>query len=85
MLAAHGIQLVADVRRLPGSKRYPHFNAGALADSLGAHAIRYQHFPELAGDGNHGPILATRPGATMRSAVMPITWKATSSRPASNG
>ncbi len=47
MLTAHGIKIVADVRRLPGSKRYPHFNAGALADSLGAHAIRYQHFPEL--------------------------------------
>ena len=48
-LQAHGIRLVADVRLLPGSKRYPHFNAEALAGSLGAHGIRYEHFRELGG------------------------------------
>ncbi len=48
-LQAHGIRLVADVRLLPGSKRYPHFNAEALASSLGAHGIRYEHFRELGG------------------------------------
>ena len=34
---------------LPGSKRYPQFNKEALADSLGAEGIRYEHFPELGG------------------------------------
>ena len=48
-LAAHDITLVADVRLLPGSKRYPHFNSDALADSLGSHGIRYAHFRELGG------------------------------------
>ena len=48
-LAAHGIKLVADVRLLPGSKRYPHFNSDALEQSLGAHGIRYVHFRELGG------------------------------------
>ena len=48
-LAAHGIKLVADVRLLPGSKRYPHFNSDALEQSLGAHGIRYEHFRELGG------------------------------------
>jgi uncharacterized protein (DUF488 family) len=48
-LAAHGIKLLADVRLLPGSKRFPHFNNDALAESLGAHGIRYEHFRELGG------------------------------------
>ena len=48
-LTAHGIQLVADVRLLPGSKRYPHFNSDALEQSLGGHGIRYAHFRELGG------------------------------------
>jgi uncharacterized protein (DUF488 family) len=41
--------LLADVRAFPGSKRYPQFNKDALAESLKAHGIRYEHFPELGG------------------------------------
>lgn len=48
-LDANAVKLIADVRLLPGSKRYPHFNAERLADSLGAHGIRYDYFPELGG------------------------------------
>jgi uncharacterized protein (DUF488 family) len=48
-LEANGIKLVVDVRRLPGSKRYPQFNKEALAQSLGERGIRYEHFPELGG------------------------------------
>lgn len=48
-LQAHGIKLVADVRLLPGSKRYPQFNKERLAKSLIDHAIGYEHFPELGG------------------------------------
>ena len=48
-LAAHGIKLLADVRLLPGSKRYPHFNSDALAGSLAAAGIGYEHFRELGG------------------------------------
>ena len=48
-LEANEIKLVVDVRLLPGSKRYPHFNKEALADSLGKNAICYEHFPELGG------------------------------------
>src|SRR5205809_1245370 len=43
------IKLLADVRTLPGSKRYPQFNKEALAESLSARGIRYEHFPELGG------------------------------------
>ena len=49
LLKANGIRLVADVRSLPGSKRYPQFNKETLAESLHAHGIRYEHFPELGG------------------------------------
>jgi len=48
-LQAHGIKVVADVRLLPGSKRYPQFNKERLAKSLTDHAIGYEHFPELGG------------------------------------
>jgi uncharacterized protein (DUF488 family) len=49
LLKANGIRLVADVRSLPGSKRYPQFNKEKLVDSLGKVGIRYEHFPELGG------------------------------------
>ena len=49
LLEENGIKLLADVRSWPGSRRYPHFNREALAESLNAHGIRYQHFPELGG------------------------------------
>jgi uncharacterized protein (DUF488 family) len=48
-LKANEIELVADVRMLPGSKRYPQFNKESLADSLQKVGIRYEHFPELGG------------------------------------
>ena len=49
LLKENEIKLLADVRAWPGSKRYPQFNKDALAESLKAHGIRYEHFPELGG------------------------------------
>lgn len=49
LLQSHRIQLVADVRRFPGSKRQPHFRADDLETALAEHGIRYQHFPGLGG------------------------------------
>jgi uncharacterized protein (DUF488 family) len=48
-LEGNEIKLVADVRLLPGSRRYPQFNRETLTDSLGKAGIRYGHFPELGG------------------------------------
>ena len=48
-LQANGIKLLADVRLLPGSKRYPQFNKEELAKSLKEHGMGYEHFPELGG------------------------------------
>ena len=49
LLKPNGIKLLADVRSLPGSKRYPQFNQEKLSDSLGKAGVRYEHFPELGG------------------------------------
>ena len=48
-LHAHGIQVLADVRLLPGSKRYPHFNNDALAAARAQSGIAYEHFRDLGG------------------------------------
>ncbi|HEY7283879.1 MAG TPA: DUF488 domain-containing protein [Vicinamibacterales bacterium] len=49
LLEENEITLLADVRVWPGSKRHPQFNKDALAQSLSARGIRYEHFPELGG------------------------------------
>ena len=48
-LTAHAIELIADVRRYPGSRRHPHFAQASLAAALEAHGIAYLHLPELGG------------------------------------
>lgn len=49
LLRHHGIASIADVRRHPGSRRYPWFGRDALADLLAQAAIGYQWIPELGG------------------------------------
>lgn len=49
LLREHEIGLLADIRRYPGSKRYPHFGSDAMAAWLPANTIRYVHMPELGG------------------------------------
>jgi uncharacterized protein (DUF488 family) len=49
LLKENEIKVLADVRAFPGSKRYPQFNKEALAESLNARGIHYEHFPELGG------------------------------------
>lgn len=49
MLQSFQIQLVADVRNFPGSRRYPQFNKDALETSLPEANITYMHIKELGG------------------------------------
>ena len=49
LLQEHSIEVLADVRLLPGSRRYPHFNAENLALILREKGIDYVHFPDLGG------------------------------------
>ena len=43
------IEVVADIRSYPGSKRYPHFNKEALEVSLPENNLKYIHLRELGG------------------------------------
>ena len=49
ILEAHRIERVIDVRRFPGSRRWPHFSAEALSASLPASGIDYVGMPDLGG------------------------------------
>ncbi len=49
LLQAHAIACVADVRRVPQSRRHPHFGRERLALSLPAAAVRYEHLAGLGG------------------------------------
>ena len=49
LVAAHGIEGIADVRRFPASRRHPHFGREALAAALAGAGIAYDWIPELGG------------------------------------
>jgi uncharacterized protein (DUF488 family) len=49
ILEAHGVARVLDVRRYPASRKWPHFGAAALAQSLSENGIEYVGLPELGG------------------------------------
>lgn len=49
LLREHSIRHVVDVRKNPGSNRYPHFNAETLAKSLSDYDICLTHSPGLTG------------------------------------
>ncbi|HLI21664.1 MAG TPA: DUF488 domain-containing protein [Stellaceae bacterium] len=48
-LRSAGVDALADIRRFPKSRRYPHFNSERLAPALAAEGIEYRHIPELGG------------------------------------
>jgi uncharacterized protein (DUF488 family) len=49
VLEVHRIELVADVRRFPGSRRFPQYGAEPFARALAARGIAYLWIPELGG------------------------------------
>ena len=49
LLQVNGVQCVVDVRKLTGSRRYPHFNADVLAPGLAVDGIGYMHIAALGG------------------------------------
>ncbi len=60
LLATYDVEAVADVRRFPGSRRLPHFQAHELGDALERRGIGYLWLPSLGGRRRGG----ARPGAT---------------------
>lgn len=57
VLEAHAIEVVADVRRFPGSRRHPQFGGAELAQTLAASGIGYAWLSRLGGrrSGPAGP------------------------------
>jgi uncharacterized protein (DUF488 family) len=49
LLRSHEIHALVDVRRYPGSRRYPHFNAEELSAALAKAEVEYVPSPELGG------------------------------------
>jgi uncharacterized protein (DUF488 family) len=65
LLSAAEIEAVADVRRYPGSRRWPQFAREQLAESLAGSGLAYLWLPELGG--RRTP-LADSPNTAWRSA-----------------
>lgn len=63
VLAAYGIETVADVRRFPGSRRHPQFGGDALAASLRSHGVEYTWIQQLGGR------------RRLRDAAAPSAWR----------
>jgi uncharacterized protein (DUF488 family) len=49
LLEENAIKILADVRRFPGSKKYPQFNRDILAESCKKNGINYFHLEKLGG------------------------------------
>jgi uncharacterized protein (DUF488 family) len=75
VLQAHGIEVVADVRRFPGSRKFPHFGSEALAQRLVAQRIDYTWLAALGGRrrGEVGPQQAGWRNPSFR-AYAAYTW-----------
>lgn len=55
LLQRHGIRTLADVRRYPASRRYPHFNREQLAGMLAGESIAYEWIESLGGRRDPAP------------------------------
>lgn len=49
LLKQNKIRILADIRRLPGSRRFPHFNSERLEESLQDAGLQYVHLIDLGG------------------------------------
>ncbi|MGV8961353.1 MAG: DUF488 family protein [Stenotrophomonas sp.] len=68
LLAESNIGCVVDVRRLPGSRRCPQYNADALASTLEAQHIGYWHLAALCGRRTQRELDGAAPEAFWRNA-----------------
>lgn len=49
LLGEHRVELLADVRSFPSSRKWPHFNQAALAESLNGAGVEYRWMKDLGG------------------------------------
>lgn len=69
LLREHGIRLLVDVRRFPGSRRHPQFGRDALAAALEEAGIAYRHEEALGGRRAGDPSAGPSPNAAWRHAA----------------
>lgn len=66
LLRHYGLEVLADIRTYPSSRRFPHFNRAALARSLASVGIEYLWLKALGGR-RHGPPDPHSPNRGLRS------------------
>lgn len=66
LLREHGIRLLVDVRRFPGSRRHPQFGRDALAATLADAGIAYRHEEALGGRRASDPSTGPSPNTAWR-------------------
>jgi uncharacterized protein (DUF488 family) len=49
LLKTYEIEVLADIRTIPESRRYPHFSRNSLSSTLSSNGIQYIHLKELGG------------------------------------
>lgn len=49
LLGQSQVERVVDIRKMPGSRKFPQFDGDALAQGLAAHGIGYEHLAALGG------------------------------------
>src|SRR5882762_3429601 len=69
LLREAAIDLLVDVRAIPGSRHNPQFGAEALRCSLAASGIAYRHLPELGGRRGGRGRAAPSPNGLWRNAA----------------
>ena len=67
LLEEFKIRAIADVRRFPSSRKFPHFNGEALREMLEERGIGYEWFEELGGH-RHGKADERSPNTAFMSA-----------------
>ena len=67
LLDEFGIAMLVDIRRFPGSRRYPHFNRDHLAQALPARGVSYRWMEELGGR-RHSKAVQPSPNIALRNA-----------------
>jgi hypothetical protein len=63
LLRGHGVQILADIRRWPGSRKYPHFNQKPFRKALESASIRYVWLGNELGGRRRAPAAAVRASA----------------------
>lgn len=75
MLQSFDIKILADIRSLPGSRKFPQFDKENLKISLEEAGIQYIHLADLGGRRKAKKDSKTTAGTMILSEVLLIIWK----------